>query len=253
MRATIVFVMFMLVCAAGCGRSPGGTPKRQLVIFCGSSMIEPMNEISRTFAEERRVNVTTDTGGSETLLPRVLAGAAADVFVCHDPFEQKVREAGRWAGSATVATMRPVILVKPGNPHNITKVEDLAREGLKIGIGNPEYSTAGRMFVEMLQRRGLYEQVMKQVVLQARTHQEIANGLIVGPLDVAVVWNFISVLYKDKVQVVHTDDRYDDVRVTVVGLTNSPNPQMRDLFLEECRTQRVRDVFARHGYSPVSP
>lgn len=247
----IAAVVAMGWCAA-CGK-PGanGGAKRQLVVLCGSSMVEPIKELSDIFARERRVSITTDTGGSETLLPRVLAGGAADVFVCHDPFEEKVKQAGRLAGSAVVATMRPVILVRPGNPKNIARVEDLTTEGLKIGIGNPEYSTAGRMFVEMLKQRGLYDKVMKQVVLQARTHQEIASGLVVGPLDVAVVWNFISVMYKDKVQLVPTDEQYEPVRVTVVGLTNSPNPQMRDLFLEECRTQRVKEIFARHGYSPA--
>jgi DNA-nicking Smr family endonuclease len=48
--------------------------------------------------------------------------------------------------------------------------------------------------------------------------------------------------------VVPTDDRYEDVRVTVVGLTQSPNPALRDAFLEMCRSQNVREVFVRHGY-----
>lgn len=251
-RRLLVVAVAALAWCATCGRpgTAGGT-KRQLVVLCGSSMVEPIRELTAAFGQERRVSVTTDTGGSETLLPRVLAGTAADIFVCHDPFEEKVKQAGRLAGSAAVATMRPVMLVRPGNPKNIARVDDLAAEGLKIGIGNPEYSTAGKMFVDMLKRRGLYERVMKQVVLQARTHQEIASGLIVGPLDVAVVWNFISVMYRDKVQVVPTDEEYEPVRVTVLGLTAGPNPQMRDLFLEECRTQRAKDIFARHGYSPA--
>ncbi len=89
---------------------------------------------------------------------------------------------------------------------------------------------------------------MKNVVLQARTHGEIAGGLVAGPLDAVVVWNFIAVMYKGKVEVVDTDAKYEPVRITVVGLSQSANPKARDQFLELCRSQAVRELFARYGY-----
>lgn len=245
-------VVVMLAASAGCDRA--GTPpqvKKELRVLCGSSMSVPMQEAGPGFAGHRGgegVEVLFDIGGSETLLPRVLSGAAADVFVCHDPFEQKLKEAGKLAGSAVVGVMRPMLMVRPGNPKNIKSLEDLARLDVKIGMGDPSYSTCGELFVKVLETKGIKDAVMAHVALKARTHSEIANGAILGPLDAVVVWNYVSTMYKGKLEPVETGDKYQDVRVTVVGLSSSPNPALRDAFLEYCRSDAVRGVFERHGY-----
>jgi molybdate transport system substrate-binding protein len=235
--------------AAGCDRNSNpAKPAAELKLLCGSSMATPGQTISKLFTEKQGAPVAVDLGGSETLLPRVLTGVAADIFICHDPFEQKVKEAGLWTGSAKVGLLKPVLLVRPGNPLHLQSVNDLTNRNLKVGIGDPRYSTCGEMFVALLDKKGLRDEVMKQVVLQGRTHAEIANGLILGTLDAAVVWNYVAVLYKDKVQLVATADPYPEINVTVVGLKKSPNPSLRDAFLEFCRSQQVKDVFVEHGY-----
>ena len=212
-----------------------------------------MRELGDRFKALHGVEVEVDLGGSETLLPKILAGAAADIFICHDPFEQKVKEAGKWSGSSSVGVLQPVLLVRPGNPNQIETFDDLTNATLKLGIGDPRYSTCGEMFVNRLDQKNIRLQVMNQVVLQARSHAEIANGLILGPLDAVVVWNFVARLYTNKVELVPTDDPYPDVKVTVVGLSSSPNPRLRDAFCELCRTEAVKALFEQHGYGAIKP
>jgi molybdenum ABC transporter molybdate-binding protein len=236
-----------LLTASGC-RKQLATEHASLRVLCGSSMATPAQVIGPLFTAQSGTEILFDLGGSETLLPRILSGATADVFICHDPFERQVKEAGRWAGSAQVGMLKPVLAVRPGNPLGLKSVSDLTNHNLKIGIGDPRYSTCGELFVGLLEKNGLREAVMKQVALQGRTHSEIANGLILGPLDAVVVWNYIARLYSNKVQVVPNPDVYPDVHVTVVGLQQSTNPRARDAFLEFCRTGQVQRIFAEHGY-----
>jgi molybdate transport system substrate-binding protein len=232
-----------------CSRQPGPAgDTSELRVLCGSSMAAPAQAAAEIFKKAQGGGIALDLGGSETLLPRVLAGAAADIFICHDPFEQKVKDANHWAGVARVGQLRPVLLVRPGNPHHIRSVQDLTNTHLKIGIGDPRYSTCGELFVDLLKKQGLLEAVMPQVAMQGRAHAEIANGMIVGPLDVVVVWNYVAKLYQDKVELVRTDDPYPAIHVTVVGLTQSPQPKRRDAFLEWCRSDAARKLFEEHGY-----
>jgi len=234
---------------AGCSRHdvPASKPS-ELRLLCGSSMATPGQEVVRLFKEQQSVAAFLDLGGSETLLPRILANAAADIFICHDPFEQKVKEAGLWTGSARVGGLRPVLLVRPGNPYHLHSVNDLTNQSLKIGIGDPRYSTCGAVFVELLEQRGLRDAVLKQVVLQARSHAEIANGLILGSLDAVVVWNYIALLYQGKTELVSTADPYPAINITVVGLKQSANPRARDAFLDFCRGETVKQIFLQQGY-----
>ncbi len=239
----------ILLLTNGCSReSHSQAEPAELRVLCGSSMATPAQIVCRQFKEKQRLEVLVDMGGSETLMPRILSGAPADIFICHDPFEQKVKEAKRWAGSARVGVLEPVLLVRPGNPLKMKSLSDLTNRIVKLGIGDPGYSTCGKLFLEMLERRGLRERVMPQVAVQARTHAELANGLILGPLDAVVVWNYVASMYAGKLELVPTDDPYPQVNVTVVGLTQSQNPWLRDAFLNACRTDATRTLFAEHGY-----
>ena len=245
----LIFLAWMCLLAGGCSREaqPPAQPA-ELRVLCGSSMATPAQILCRRFKENQGIEVLVDLGGSETLLPRILSGASADIFICHDPFEQKIKEAGRWAGSARVGLLQPVLLVRPGNPLKLKCLSDLTNRTLKIGIGDPRYSTCGAIFRERLDQKGLRDAVMKQVTLQARAHAELANGLIVGALDAVVVWNYVALMYPGKVEVVPTADPYPEINVTVVGLTQSQNPGLRDAFLNACRTDSTRALFAEHGY-----
>jgi molybdate transport system substrate-binding protein len=248
-RAALVLMAWVLL-LGGCSREgPRPVQRAELRVLCGSSMAAPAEALCRQFKADTGIEVLVDLGGSETLLPRLLSGAPADVFICHDPFEQKIKEAGRWAGSAPVGVLQPLLMVRPGNPLGIKALTDLTNRNLKIGIGDPRYSTCGALFVELLDRKGLRAEVMPQVALQARTHAELANGVIVGPLDAVVVWNYLALLYHDKLEPVPTADTYPDIHVTVVGLTPSQNPGLRDAFLNACRTESTRALFTAHGYT----
>ena len=248
------FMAAIFLLAVGCNRESNlARSGTELRVLCGSSMATPGQTISKLFTEKQGAQVLVDLGGSETLLLRILTEAAADIFICHAPFEQKIKEAGLWSGSAKVGLLQPVLVVRPGNPSHLQSANDLTNRDLKIGIGDPRYSTCGELFLALLDRKGIRQEVMKQVVLQGRTHAEIANGLILGSLDVAVVWNYIAVLYKGKAELVTTSDSYPEINVTVVGLKQSQNPSMRNAFLEFCRSQEVRDVFGTNGYVASLP
>jgi len=45
------------------------------------------------------------------------------------------------------------------------------------------------------------------------------------------------------------------VRVTVLGLTNSPNTAAREAFLDLCAAPATRSLFEQHGYgaAPIRP
>jgi molybdate transport system substrate-binding protein len=248
-RRVFALVLTFGTLVAGCDRTPPSqVAESKLRVLCGSSMATPIQELGKRFAEARHAQLEYDLGGSETLLPKILVGARADVFVCHDPFENKLKEAGRWTNTVVVGYLEPVLAVRPGNPRSIHGLEDLAKPDVKIGMGDPRYSTCGELFVNALRERGLLDRLMTNVTLQARSHAEIANGLIVGPLDAVVVWNFVVDLYAGKLEVVRTGVTYPATRVTVLGLTTSENPALRDAFLDWCRQPVGQETFRRYGY-----
>ena len=76
----------------------------------------------------------------------------------------------------------------------------------------------------------------------------MANGLVIGSLDAAVLWNFSATLYLVKLELISTALNYPEVRVTVVGLTKSLQPVRRDEFLEWFSRPAARELFKKYGY-----
>lgn len=241
----------LLLILTGCGQPEAGNRVR---VLCGNSMAQPMKNIAEAFQEARGIDVEFDLGGSETLLPKVRLGVVADVFVCHDPFEEKVREAGQWADSVVVGWLQPIVVTAPGNPQQIKDWDDLGRKGLRLGIGDPRYSTCGEMFVAELRRRGIESQVMPNVVVEARNHADLALAVMAGSLDAAAVWNFVVPQYAGRLAPAPPAGDYPEVRVTIIGLTSSPQPKLRDQLLDWCRRPESLRQFAEGGYtrSPAS-
>ncbi|HEY3322114.1 MAG TPA: substrate-binding domain-containing protein [Planctomycetota bacterium] len=244
----LVLAACVLASLVNCGSSQSTASKPTLRVLCGSSMADPIQKIAKDFEQQQNVEVRLDLGGCETLLPKIRLDVAADIFVCHDPYEENVRTEHKWAGSTPVGALEPVLVVKPGNPKQIKSLQDLTRADLRLGIGDPRYSTCGEMFVKLLEEKNLKENVMPQVKAQMRTHSELANGLITGPLDAVVIWNFAAMLHEDKLEVVHVPEKYQTVRVTIVGLSKSENPALRDKFIEFCKSEKVQTLFKEYGY-----
>ena len=241
---------FLMVAAVGlvpgCSKP---TPTKQLRILCGNSMAKPMQQIADAFKAANGVTVEFDLGGSETLLPKVIAGSSGDVYVCHDPFGEKVREAGKLSSLVATGWLCPIVVTAMGNPKDVRDWDDLAKPGLRLGIGDPRYSTCGEMFVAELRRRGLEEKVMRNVVMQARSHGELALGVTTGALDAAAVWNFVAPEYPGKLEPSAISADYPEVRVTVIGLTTSAQPILRDEFLKWCEKPDSVVRFAENGYA----
>lgn len=235
----------LLLNLAGCGQTESG---RRVRVLCGTSMAQPMKRIADAFREAKSIDVEFDLGGSETLLPKVRAGVAADIFVCHDPFEEKVREGGQGTDSVVVGWLQPIVVTAPGNPKAIKDWGDLGRKGIRLGVGDPRYSTCGEIFAAELRRRRIESAVMQNVVVEARNHTDLALAVIAGSLDAAAVWNFVVPQYAGKLEQAPLAGDYPEVRVTVIGLKNSPQPRLRDQLLDWCRRPESMERFAEGGY-----
>lgn len=234
--------MFLFGCAKPAAEN-------RLRVLCGTSMAKPMQVIAREFEKTAAATVEFDLGGSETLLPKVLTGDPGDLYVCHDPFEAKVRAAGKLSSSVVTGWLAPIVVTAVGNPKKIRDWDDLLQPGLRLGIGDPRYSTCGEMFVGEARRRGLEEKLMRNVVMQARGHGELATAVTVGSLDAAAVWNFVAPEYRGKVEKTAIAGDYPEVRVIVIGLAGSTRPALRDRFLEWCRRGESLAAFSEHGYT----
>lgn len=157
--AAVAVLLLVLVIAYG-ARSPGSAEDRpvQLVVYAFSTQEEVLTQsILPRFEEEweaetgRELTISTVFGPSATLAGQIVLGAPADVALFSNAHHITYLRVGKRIREGTVAQptgLTPmVIVVRPGNPHNIDDFADLARPGLRVLHASPRSSGGGEWAV----------------------------------------------------------------------------------------------------------
>jgi len=246
----ILITTLILVTFLGCGK--GEKKASSLFIHCGSSMSTPIQEIGKQFKEKFGVNLEYNFAGNEALLPQIELTRRGDLFVCHDPYADFLAEKGLLDEENVVGYLAPVLVVSKGNPQKITSLKDLTRPGIRVALGDPRFQTCAEMVHKRLKEKGIEDSVMKNVVLESRSHQELGNAVKLGAADAAVVWNFIAVMNSDALDPIWTEDKYPEIKVHICLLSCSTNQELGRKFLQFASSDESKEIFRKYGYKLFS-
>lgn len=236
------------IAIVGCGKDE--KPKEKtLTLLCGSSFAKPTERLCSQFTAATGIKTITSVAGSEDFLPLVKAGQQGDILITHDPYLDYVAGAKALAAHAHVGFVAPVLAVQKGNPKGIMRIEDLGRPGLKVALSNPKYSTCGEMVFALLGKKGIEEAVMKNVGNRlTKGHAILGTFVKTGAVDVVLMWNGVAKTFENSLDVVPTPYEYDsEIRVHVIGLNYSQNPEEVKKFVEFART-KGKEIFYEYGY-----
>jgi len=105
-----------------------------LDVFAAASLTGAFNAAKTTYAtSDPALALTFNFAGSNTLVAQIQQGAPADVFASADEKNmQKLVTAGLVETPVTFARNKLEIAVAPGNPKNITSLQDLAKPGISV-------------------------------------------------------------------------------------------------------------------------
>jgi molybdate transport system substrate-binding protein len=131
-RAPIIIapLLLALATASGCG---GGEGKPTLTVLGASSLTEALGRYGESFSGAK---VRSSFAGSDQLAAQIRQGAKADVFASADTaYPAELHRQGLAEKPGVFARNRLVVVVPRGS--DVKSLDDLARAGTKIVIGDP--------------------------------------------------------------------------------------------------------------------
>lgn len=162
-----------------------------ITVFCGSANKPPMEEIARTFELQTGIKVYMTFGGSGTLLSQIEMSKKGEIYLPGSPDYIIIGERKKLLiekSEKIIAYLVPAIITPKGNPAKIKTLEDLARPGLRLGIGNPETVCLGLYGVELLDKNNLLRDVLKNVVTFGASCSKTANLAALNQVDAILGW-----------------------------------------------------------------
>lgn len=263
-KIAIALVLVAVIAALAYFLRPRGVSGEEVLVLCGGSMREVLEDIVERYAEVSDTPVQTTYGGSGELCAQIQQTGKGDLYLCHDPFMPWAAEQGLIDEWDTMAQLDVLIVVPKGNPRDIRGIEDLAKEGLRVGVGSKTHSTSGVITEHLLRRLPNEDAIRKNIRLETKGHQQRCTDVTMGTLDAAVVWNAVAHQFREKLDVVPiSKERIDvitsatyeqsdlrNVKVTIGIISHSSDKDAaRDFY--RFMTEECRGLFAQHGFTPV--
>ncbi len=124
---------------AACGGSEGsGDGETTLRVAAAASLTDSFEELAETYEEQHDgVEVELQFAGSSDLAAQIKGGSDVDVFASAD--EPNMDKVSSMVKDPTIfATNTLTIVTEPGNPEDITGMEDLADPDLAVVVCAPE-------------------------------------------------------------------------------------------------------------------
>jgi len=247
--------------SGGTSDASSGTPGSVLVLS-GGSMRAPLEKLIREYKKVSHDNIMASYGGSGELCSQIQNSGKGDIYICHDPFMPWAEKQGMVDKWFTVGHFKVVVVVPKDNPKHIKSIADLAKPGIRIGVGDMTYSTSGQVVKQLLSTVPYGDAIKKNMVSQTKGHQGRCSSVAMGALDAGFAWSPVAKLYADKLASIpipeideldaitsatYKESDVRDIKVAVGLLKNgASNPAAKKFyaFLEE----RGKKVFAEMGF-----
>ena len=107
------------------------------LLFSGGVNRAAIEDTLKVFQEREGCKLTTVYNGCGILVAQMKAGDRPDVyFACDVSFMKQVQDL--FLEPVNISEMDILIAMPKGNPKGIASLRDLTKEGLKLGVGNPQ-------------------------------------------------------------------------------------------------------------------
>lgn len=259
MKAHLLLIIALLAMATaafacGCTGTTADTPaaadtaKPELLVYCGAGMREPMDEIAAVFTNETGIPINYVFGGSNTLLTQMNLTKMGDVYMPGaTAYFDSARNMGLVEEESLVVYHVPVIAVPKGNPAGITSLEDLAKPGVRVALGDNPATAIGQLTDKLLAKNNLLEDVEKNLVTRSGTVNELLVYISMGQADVGIIWEDLYV--PEKMDLVYIPNTENLVKVVPIGvLTSSEHKPEAEQFVAFVASDEGKVIFAKHGF-----
>ena len=258
-----LLVVFTLPLVAGCddgstsekSAEETSNPRQTIVLTCyvGENMVHPMYAIKEAYEKlHPDIRVQYYDSGTTTLDKTIRNTRDGDIFLPgSNSYTDKMKEEGlvTWDSPVCKHLLAAIVLKDSG----INEWKDLLKPSVKIGRGNENVCSVGRVARKVVERAGLPEleanvEILSVVNFQSSSFRSLADGKIAALLN----WRNISVCpedIRDRMKIIDIPEEINIIKtIPVAVLVFSKNPQEANLFARYVAGPEGKRFFRQYGF-----
>ena len=239
---------------AGAGYYAGhGT--QTILVYSGAGLKSAMDELGYEFEDETGVDVDIIYGGSGHIFGQLSTSKRGDIFIPGAEYYTKrgIEEGLLYENLTRKLTCHiPVILVREGNPKDITSLDDLARPGIKVALGGVKECAIGRLSKKLLEKQRLYEEIKaNNLEVTTATVNELLTYVAIGTVDAVIVWedNVGTLVEQGKVEAIEIEPSKNIIKTIPVSVTRcTKNPELAKEFMDFACGEEGLEIWEENGF-----
>lgn len=256
MNHRIIPVIFLLVVSAflllGCDSRKDSAPQKEVLIYCGITMIKPISEIAEIIETRENCNIIVIKGGSGNLLKSIKTNGVGDLYLPgSESYINTCLTEGLVSQTAHVGYNKAALMVQKGNPKQITpNLENLENKHYYVVMGNPESGSIGKETRKILEKKGIFNQVMNNARKLTTDSKNLVSALKNKEADLVVNWYATSTWDENRpyVDTMPIHEKYARKKKLVIGLLKtSRQPEISKKIMVYAASEKGRKIFDKYG------
>lgn len=250
LRITGIFCFVFLFFA-----SPAAAQEK-LLVFAGAASKPPTEDAAALYEKKTGTKVELVFGGSGYVLSQMKLAKQGDIYFpgSSDYMEVAKRNSDVFPETEKVIVyLVPAINVQKGNPHNIKKLADLTKPGLKVAIANPEGVCVGAYAVEIIEKelkREAKDAFKKNLINYTGSCEKTATAISLKQADAVIGWRVFEHWDPERIETVPLDPaqipRVGYIPIAISKFTKSRKAAQD--FIDFLLSPEGRFVFSKYHY-----
>jgi molybdate transport system substrate-binding protein len=249
---------FFCLCAvlffSGCKiQSLDDVNKNELLIYCGTTMLQAVREIADIFEQRENCIVKIINDGSGNLYRSIHINQVGDLYLPgSESYMDKCRMEGTVVEFKPVGFNRAVFLVAKGNPLNIgTNLNNFTNGKYRTVLGASESGSIGRETRNILKTAGLYTKAVEQALFMVTDSKDIEKAIKENRADLTINWHAASLQDGNSavVDVLSLDNSIAFHHALILGVLKTAHyPELARRFMALASSMEGQSIFLRYGF-----
>lgn len=225
----------------------------ELHVYAGAGLREPVEKLAESFRQETGTTLAIEYGGSGQLLARIKETGHGDLFIPGSlMYFEGLKKDGALMSTFPLAEHGAVLAVNKASADKIKTFADLAKPGIRIGLGDAQAMALGRTAEEILDHSSAKDAILANVTVRATTVKQLTLYVTGGDVDAAIIGGPDAARNTDTlVTVAIPEGTYQPEIIGVAVLKASQQPQEAQKFAEFLASERGKAVFTSAGFPAV--
>ena len=222
--------------------------RKELLVFAGSGMRVPLDEIGKRFEKLYGIKVLYDYEGSGRLGNKILVGQSPDVFIPgSDKWAKILKKKGYIEGYSPIAYHTPVIITPRGNS-KVNSLGDFLDSNNRIVSGDARAAAIGGASAAIFKKAGLEESRMN-IRARGQSVKQLVLWIEGNNADASIVWKADAV-QSGRVRIVDIPELYNFKSIIPVCMMVKHKKETNE-YIHYLLGIEGKAIFKKHGFEVV--